>query len=208
MASSRILRPSRTVSLAAGEGRRHVGDHVGRVGDAAPVANAPRMAGTLEDVSLRRIDGSPTSLSAFDGKVKLIVNVASQCGLTPQYAGLQALYERYRDQGLVVLGFPANEFGAQEPGANADIAQFCETRFGVEFPMFEKVVVKGNDQHPLFAALTQAQPIGEGAGNDIRWNFEKFVVGRNGDVVGRFAPTAAPDDPALVSAIEAELAKP
>jgi glutathione peroxidase len=166
------------------------------------------MAQTLADTPLNRIDGSPTSLSAFDGKVKLIVNVASKCGLTPQYAGLEALYERYRDEGLVVLGFPANEFAGQEPAANAEIAQFCETRFGVQFPMFEKVVVKGTDQHPLFAALTQAQPIGEGDGNDIRWNFEKFVVGRHGDVVARLAPTVKPDDPALVGAIEAELAKP
>jgi glutathione peroxidase len=166
------------------------------------------MAQALEDIPLTRIDGSPTSLAAFDGKVKLVVNVASQCGLTPQYAGLEALYERYRDRGFVVLGFPANEFGAQEPGANAEIAQFCETRFGVRFPMFEKVVVKGEGRHPLFAALTGAQPIGEGAGNDIRWNFEKFVVARTGEVVARFAPTTAPDDPSLVATIEAELAKP
>ncbi|MEA2720201.1 MAG: glutathione peroxidase [Candidatus Eremiobacteraeota bacterium] len=166
------------------------------------------MAPALQDIPLTRIDGSSTSLSTYDGKVKLIVNVASQCGLTPQYAGLEALYERYRDQGFVVLGFPANEFGAQEPGANAEIAQFCETKFGVQFPMFEKVVVKGTNQHPLFAALTEAQPIGDGAANDIRWNFEKFVVGRNGDVVARLAPTVAPDDPALAGAIESELAKP
>jgi len=164
------------------------------------------MPQALHDIPLRRIDGTQTSLSAYDGKVKLIVNVASQCGLTPQYAGLEKLYERYRDQGLVVLGFPANEFGAQEPGANPEIAQFCETRFGVQFPMFEKVVVKGEGQHPLFAALTQAQPIA--GDNDIRWNFEKFVVGRNGQVVARFTPTVTPDDPALVSVIEAEIAKP
>ena len=165
------------------------------------------MAQALASIPLRRIDSSPTDLTEYAGKVMLIVNVASQCGLTPQYAGLEALYERYREQGFVVLGFPANEFGAQEPGANAEIAQFCETRFGVQFPMFEKVVVKGAGQHPLFAALTQAQPIGEGSANDIRWNFEKFVISRHGDVVARLAPTVAPDDPKLVAAIEAELAK-
>lgn len=166
------------------------------------------MTDTIQDIPLRRIDGSQTSLADFDGNVKLIVNVASQCGLTPQYAGLEALYEKYRDRGLVVLGFPANEFGAQEPGTNAEIAGFCETQFGVRFPMFEKVVVKGEGQHPLFAALTGAQPLPAGTSNDIRWNFEKFVVGRHGDVVARLAPTVVPDDPALVQTIETELAKP
>jgi glutathione peroxidase len=159
------------------------------------------MPSQLQEIPLRQIDGADTSLGAFAGKVLLVVNVASQCGLTPQYSGLQRLYDTYRDRGLVVLGFPANEFGAQEPGTNAEIAQFCETRFGVTFPMFEKIVVKGTARHALYDALIDAKP------GEIQWNFEKFVVGRNGAVVERFAPAVAPDDPKLVSVIEAELAK-
>jgi glutathione peroxidase len=162
----------------------------------------------VREIPLRRIDGTDTTLAEFRGKVLLVVNVASQCGLTPQYRGLEALYERYGDQGLVVLGFPANEFGAQEPGSNEQIAQFCETRFGVQFPMFEKIVVKGVGTHPLYRELLSARPAALGAEpGDVKWNFEKFVVGRSGDVVARFAPTVAPDDPALVAALETELAK-
>lgn len=164
------------------------------------------MPPALREIPLRRIDGAAATLADFDGKVALVVNVASECGLTPQYAGLQALYDRYRDRGLVVLGFPANEFGAQEPGTNAQIAQFCTQRFAVTFPMFEKIVVKGAGQHPLYQALTAARPSGEGD-NAIRWNFEKFLVNRRGEVVGRFAPQVAPEDPALVAAIEAELTR-
>jgi glutathione peroxidase len=159
------------------------------------------MSSQLQAIPLRQIGGADTTLAAFAGKVLLVVNVASQCGLTPQYSGLQRLYDTYRDRGLVVLGFPANEFGAQEPGTNAEIAQFCETRFGVTFPMFEKIVVKGTGRHALYDALIDAKP------GEIQWNFEKFVVGRNGAVVERFAPAVAPDDPKLVSVIEAELAK-
>jgi glutathione peroxidase len=158
----------------------------------------------IADIPLRRIDGSAASLAEFAGKVVLVVNVASECGLTPQYAGLQALYERLHDRGFVVAGFPANEFGAQEPGTNAQIAQFCEQRFGVTFPMFEKIVVKGAGRHPLYEALTAAKPSGEGEGG-IRWNFEKFLIGRHGDVVARFAPQVPPEDPALIAAVEAEL---
>jgi glutathione peroxidase len=181
---------------------------------------------SLQKIPLRRIDGSETNLAEFDGKVALVVNVASECGLTPQYAGLETLYERYRDRGLVVLGFPANEFGAQEPGTNSEIATFCETSFGVQFPMFEKIVVKGDGQHPLYAELTTVQPHAQAkpdstlreklekggrlAGsrdNDIMWNFEKFVIGRHGDVVARIAPDVTPEDSLLVGIIEAELAK-
>jgi glutathione peroxidase len=165
-------------------------------------ANRASMPSQLQQIPLHQIDGSDTTLGAYAGKVLLVVNVASQCGLTPQYAGLQKLYDAYRDRGLVVVGFPANEFGAQEPGTNAQIAQFCETRFGVTFPMFEKIVVKGKARHQLYDALIKQRP------GEISWNFEKFVVGRSGDVVERFAPTVAPDDPKLVSSIEAELAKP
>jgi glutathione peroxidase len=181
---------------------------------------------TLQDIPLRRIDGSETRLDDFRGSVLLVVNVASQCGLTPQYAGLQELYERYRDRGFTVLGFPANQFGAQEPGTNDEIAQFCETQFSVTFPMFEKIVVKGEGRHPLYDALIGAQPQArknddsqlesrlESKGlldarkpDDILWNFEKFVVGRNGRVVARFAPDVTPSDPVLVETIEAELAR-
>jgi glutathione peroxidase len=153
----------------------------------------------LYDIPVQRIDGTPTSLRAFEGKVLLVVNVASQCGLTPQYAGLEKLYEAYAARGLAVLGFPANEFGAQEPGSNDSIAKFCETKFGVTFPMFEKIVVKGPKQHPLYAALT--------AGTDIQWNFEKFLVDRHGAIVERFSPQTAPDAPAVTAAIERELAR-
>jgi glutathione peroxidase len=178
----------------------------------------------IQNVPVRRIDGSETTLGEYDGKVLLVVNVASKCGLTPQYEGLQSLYDQYRDKGLVVLGFPANEFAGQEPGTNEEIADFCDTSYSVKFPLFEKIVVKGEGQHPLYKALTAAQPkavekpdsplrgilesrnLIEGRrDDDILWNFEKFVVGRDGAVKARFAPDIAPDDPALVSAIEGEL---
>lgn len=178
---------------------------------------------SLTDIPLRRIDGTPTSLAAFEGQVLLVVNVASKCGLTPQYAGLEKLYQTYRERGLSVLGFPANEFGAQEPGTNPEIEQFCSTTYGVQFPMFEKIVVKGDGIHPLYGALTQAVPAAENFGDDsfaqklakygitqeqpsdVMWNFEKFLIGRNGEVLARFAPGIAPDHPGLVKAIEAAL---
>jgi glutathione peroxidase len=158
------------------------------------------MTASLLDIPVHRIDGAPASLADFRGQVLLVVNVASQCGLTPQYAGLESLYETYKDRGFAVLGFPANEFGAQEPGTNAEIATFCESRFGVRFPMFEKIVVKGPGIHPLYAELTKTPP-----GGDIQWNFEKFLIGRDGSVAARFAPTVAPNDPQLVAAIEKAL---
>jgi glutathione peroxidase len=161
------------------------------------------MATAVQEVPVKRIDGSSASLADFAGKVLLVVNVASECGLTPQYAGLQSLYDTYKDRGLVVLGFPANEFGAQEPGSNAQIAQFCTTRFSVSFPMFEKIVVKGGQKHPLYQALLAEQP----GGGEITWNFEKFIVARDGKVVARFAPATTPSDPKLIAALEAELAK-
>ena len=178
---------------------------------------------TLATIPLRRIDGTPTTLADFQGKVLLIVNVASKCGLTPQYDALEKLYETYRDRGLEILGFPANEFGAQEPGTNAEIQEFCRLNFGVQFPMFEKIVVKGEGIHPLYQALTQAVPKADDLGDDtfakklagygithenprdIMWNFEKFLVNRRGEVVGRYAPSVTPDHPELVKAIEAQL---
>lgn len=180
-------------------------------------------APSLYEIPLRRIDGSPARLGDFRGKALLVVNVASQCGLTPQYEGLEKLYETYRDRGLVVLGFPANEFGAQEPGTNEEIQDFCTSNYGVEFPMFEKIVVKGEGIHPLYQALIDAQPRAENFGDDtferklegfgihrddpadVMWNFEKFLVSREGEVIGRFVPGIAPDHPRLVAAIEAAL---
>src|SRR4051812_30842232 len=183
------------------------------------------MAEPLQNIPLRRIDGSPATLQQYAGSVLLIVNVASKCGLTPQYEGLEALYKKYQAQGLFVLGFPANDFGAQEPGSNQEIAEFCQTRFAVDFPMFEKIAVKGPAQHALYKELIAQQPRAESkadgtlgkklaehgltpeAPSDVLWNFEKFLIDRQGKVVGRFAPDVTPDDPALVSAIERELTK-
>jgi glutathione peroxidase len=181
------------------------------------------MSDTIYEVPLKRIDGQPTTLGAFRGKVLLVVNVASKCGLTPQYEGLQALYSEKRKNGLEVLGFPANNFMGQEPGTEAEIVNFCSTNYQIDFPMFSKISVAGADKHPLYATLTQAQPkaVGEGpmreklAGyglkggepTEVLWNFEKFLVARDGKVVERFAPDVTANDPRLVAAIDRELAK-
>ena len=154
----------------------------------------------IQDIPLTTISGAEDSLGQHAGKVLLIVNVASKCGLTPQYDGLEALYRTYGDKGFEVLGFPANDFGAQEPGTNEEIATFCRTNFSVDFPMFAKISVKEPDQHPLYTELVKTAPAGP-----IAWNFEKFLVGRGGTVIGRFGPRTTPDDPALVAAIEAAL---
>lgn len=177
----------------------------------------------LQAIPLQRIDGTTTTLDAFRGRVLLIVNVASKCGLTPQYAALESLYQAKRDAGLDVLGFPANNFKEQEPGSDSDIASFCSLNYDVHFPLFSKLSVAGADQHPLYKSLTAARPNAEGDGPfrdrlkgfgmtpnaapDILWNFEKFVVARNGEVAGRFAPDVTADDPRLVALIDAELAK-
>ncbi|WP_029076073.1 glutathione peroxidase [Kaistia adipata] len=157
------------------------------------------MPSPLYDIPVNRIDGSQASLGDYAGRVLLVVNVASKCGLTPQYDGLEALYRTYKDKGLTVVGFPANNFAGQEPGSNAEIQDFCRLTYGVDFPMFAKISVKGDDRHPLYDALAGDE--------DISWNFEKFLIGRNGRVAARFAPKTVPEDPAIVSAIEAELAK-
>lgn len=149
-------------------------------------------------IVLRLIDGQETTVDEFAGGVALVVNVASQCGLTPQYAGLQALYTEFEPHGFTVMGFPSNQFGAQEPGTNAEVATFCETKFGVTFPMFEKIDVNGPDRHPLYKALI-------GDGGDITWNFEKFLITPDG-AVQRFGPKVTPDDPELRAAIEKALA--
>lgn len=163
----------------------------------------------LYDYKMRMIDGTETKLESYKGKVLLIVNVASKCGLTPQYEALEKLYAKHRADGLEILGFPANEFGSQEPGSNQEIQQFCRSNFGVEFPMFEKIVVKGPDTHPLYQHLIKQQSVGGktvgATPEEISWNFEKFLVNRNGEVVARFSPKTAPDDASIVSAIEKEL---
>jgi glutathione peroxidase len=162
-------------------------------------------ASNVYDYTLPSIDGSDASLSQYKGKVLLLVNVASKCGYTPQYAGLESLYEKYKDQGLVVIGFPANNFGAQEPGTNAEIKSFCTRTYHVTFPMYAKVSVKGSDMTPLYHYLTeQASPSTNG---EIGWNFTKFLVDRNGNVVGRFESKVKPEDPALTGAVEKALSQ-
>lgn len=154
---------------------------------------------------LKTLDGLPLSLDSFRGRVLLIVNVASQCGLTPQYAPLQSLFDSYRDRGLSVLGFPCNQFAGQEPGTAEEIQAFCETRFGVTFPLFEKVEVNGDGRHPLFAELT-AFPDVEGYAGDVRWNFEKWLISADGEIAARFSPVITPDDPRIAAEIEKQLA--
>jgi glutathione peroxidase len=154
----------------------------------------------IYNYTLPSLDGEPMPLANFKGKVILMVNVASRCGFTPQYAGLEALYEKYKDQGFIILGFPANNFGGQEPGTNQEIKTFCSTKYSVTFPIYSKVSVKGADQTPLYQYLTkQADPTHSG---DIKWNFTKFLVDRQGKVIERFEPATKPDSPEVVSAVE------
>lgn len=162
------------------------------------------MSPSIYDFSVHTIDGSPKSLGDYRGKALLIVNVASQCGLTPQYAGLEQLHETYGTRGLAVLGFPANEFGAQEPGSNDQIKEFCTTRYGVKFDMFAKVKVKGSDMDPLFHYLTSKETNSAFAG-DIQWNFNKFLIGRDGSVLARFAPQVDPTSSDVTQVIERAL---
>jgi len=154
---------------------------------------------SIFDYKMKDIDGKEVSLDKYKGKVILVVNVASKCGYTPQYEGLQKLYERYKDNGLVILGFPANNFNGQEPGSDEEIKQFCTLNYGVEFPMFSKVSVKGEDQAELFSFLTQAQnPDFTG---DIKWNFEKFLINKEGDLIRRFRSNVEPESDEIVSAV-------
>ena len=180
------------------------------------------MTGNLYSIPIARIDGRAANLGEYRGKVLLVVNVASKCGLTPQYDALQHLYAEKRGRGLEILGFPSNDFGGQEPGTESEIAAFCSTNYGVEFPLFKKITVKGSGRHPLYSALITEQPQQEGGGKmremlrgllpasptDITWNFEKFVVGRDGAVVARFAPSVTPDDPRLIAVLDDALAAP
>nr|HEX4315372.1 glutathione peroxidase [Kofleriaceae bacterium] len=181
------------------------------------------MTTQLASIPFHRADGSPTSLEEYAGKVVLVVNVASACGLTPQYTALEAVYEKYRDRGFVVVGFPCNDFGAQEPGTAAEIHEFCTLKFGVKFPVVEKIAVAPSTRHPLYKELIAEQPRAqllagsdfrkklEGYGikvehdEDILWNFEKFLVDRSGKAVARFAPDVPPDDQLVTAAIEARL---
>ncbi|MGA8042723.1 MAG: glutathione peroxidase [Terracidiphilus sp.] len=183
------------------------------------------MSTSIYEIPVQSIQGKDVSLGEFRGSVVLVVNVASKCGLTPQYEGLEALYERFRGQGFVIAGFPANDFKSQEPGTNEEIQAFCTTNYGVKFPMFSKVTVVGPGKHPLYAALIAAQPkaistadvpfaqklkgygIEPNAEPEILWNFEKFLVSKKGEIVKRFSPDTAPDAPELVAAIQVELAK-
>lgn len=183
------------------------------------------MSADIYSIPVEKISGEPASLGDFKGQVVLVVNVASKCGLTPQYEGLEKLYELYRGQGLVIAGFPANDFKSQEPGTNDEIQSFCQLNYGVSFPLFSKITVVGPEKHPLYQALIAAQPKAVSTSEtpfreklkgygiealpepEILWNFEKFVVNRKGEVVRRFSPDTQPDAPELVAAIEAELAK-
>jgi glutathione peroxidase len=161
---------------------------------------------TLREIPVNTLSGEPSSLADGDlaGKTLLVVNVASKCGLTPQYTGLESLHERFADQGFAVVGFPCNQFGGQEPGTPEQIAEFCSTTYGVSFPMFEKIEVNGEGRHPIYTELTAVADAGGEAG-DVQWNFEKFLVAPDGAVLGRFRPMTTPDDPDLVAAIEASL---
>ena len=158
----------------------------------------------IYDIETKLLEGDPIALSEYKGKALLVVNVTSRCGFTPQYEGLQALYESYKDRGLEILGFPCNQFLAQEPGTEEEIRQFCSSVYSVSFPIFRKIDVNGEDRHPLYEILT-SRPDADGNAGDVQWNFEKFLVSPEGDVVGRFRTMITPDDPALVGAIEEQL---
>ena len=159
---------------------------------------------SLYDIPLTTLDGQPTSLKGYEGKVVMVVNVASKCGFTPQYAGLERLYEKYADQGFVILGFPCNQFLFQEPGG-ADSITACSTSYGVTFPIMDKISVRGRKQHPLYAELVKSKTA-EGKGGGVKWNFEKFLINRSGEVVGRFRTKVEPLDPSVTGAVEQALA--
>ena len=151
------------------------------------------------DRKMTRLNGQEEDLSAYKGKVVMVVNTASKCGLTPQYKGLQAIYDQYRDKGFEILGFPANDFMGQEPGTDEDIAEFCEMNYGVSFPMFSKISVKGDEMHPLYQEITtMPEPIG----GEVLWNFQKYLLDREGNVVKKFGPRTTPEDPEVTTAIE------
>jgi glutathione peroxidase len=170
-----------------------------------PTATADKDKPSPLDFKVKDIDGKDVNLADYKGKVVLIVNVASKCGNTPQYKPLEAMYEKYKDQGFVILGFPANDFGKQEPGSNDQIKAFCSETYKVAFPMFAKITVKGDEKAPIYKFLTEPATNGEFAG-DIEWNFQKFLVDRNGAVIARFSPKTKPDSPKVVAEVEKALA--
>ena len=182
------------------------------------------MTNKIYEIPVRKIDGAETNLGEYKDKVLLVVNVASKCGLTTQYEGLQKLYKNYREKNFEILGFPANNFMGQEPGTEAEIKDFCDTHYNVQFPLFSKISVKGEDQHPLYKYLTETKPetdVNDGAfeaklkgygsersmNSEVLWNFEKFLIGKNGAVVARFAPDVTAEDARLIERVEAELAR-
>jgi len=169
---------------------------------AAMMSEAAFGASSVYEFTMNSIDGKPLPLASFKGKVLLIVNVASRCGFTPQYEGLEAVYEKYKDQGLVIVGVPANNFGGQEPGTNEEIKTFCSSKYNVKFPIYSKVSVKGSDKTPLYQFLTD--PASK-TGGEIQWNFTKFLVDRNGKVIARFESAVTPQSPEITSAIEKAL---
>ena len=160
---------------------------------------------TVFDYTLNTIDGQPAPLAAYKGKIVLLVNVASRCGFTPQYTALESIYEKYKDRGFVIIGIPANNFGAQEPGTNQEIKTFCQSKYNVTFPMMSKVSVKGEDKTPLYQYLTD-KSVNPKTGGDIQWNFTKFLVGPDGQIIARFEPKVTPDSPEVTGAIEQALA--
>jgi glutathione peroxidase len=161
-------------------------------------------ASSVYDFTMNSIEGQPSPISAYKGKVLLMVNVASKCGFTPQYTALESIYEKYKDQGLVVIGFPANNFMGQEPGTNEEIKTFCSRTYSVKFPMYSKISVKSDDKAPLYQFLTD-KTTNPQFGGEIKWNFTKFLVDRNGNIIGRFEPKVTPDSPEVTSAIEKAL---
>lgn len=181
------------------------------------------MDSKISQIEFSMADGKKTTLSSFNARAIMVVNVASKCGLTPQYEGLEKIYEKYKEQGFLVVGFPANEFLGQEPGTNEEIQQFCTMNYGVKFPVAAKIVVKGEGQHPLYELLTEEKPVAlkqaggtlesklrehgllNGKASDIMWNFEKFLIDKKGEVIARFAPDITPEDPAILHAIEGAL---
>jgi glutathione peroxidase len=171
-----------------------------------PSPTEPSKERSMYEFAMKNIGGSDVKLDAYKGKVAMIVNVASKCGLTPQYEGLEALYEKYKDRGFVILGFPANNFLGQEPGTEKEIKEFCTLKYNVTFPMFSKISVKGTDQHPFYTFLTHKES-NPGFDGDITWNSEKFIADRDGKIIARFSPTTLPDDPKVVETIETALAK-
>ncbi len=195
--SAVLLLPSALFAIACGETTAVKEDSTGKRAQTVTERS-------VLDFTMNNIDGQGVSLGNYRGRVLLIVNVASRCGYTPQYEGLQALYAKYSGQGLVVLGFPANNFLEQEPGTNEEIKSFCSTKYGVTFPMFAKISVKGDDIHPLYRFLT-GKDTNPGFAGDISWNFNKFLVGRDGNVVARFESSDAPEGAKLVQAIESAL---